>query len=193
MLKTMDRNALRGFLKGDDTTAFPTPLMGFRWPELVESKQRGGNMKLHVPQKNKSGKTYCGPTVLSALSGKSYKDVLVFIDVVLGTGCSRETKWMKFYDLHSCIQRLGFRAEVEILDDCEVKNLCSLEDWIKGRDFLSEEMGDDPLNDVWVIALTKHFVIVQGDSFLDNHTAKPVPIASAPFQKKRVRKAIKVS
>jgi hypothetical protein len=38
MLKTMDRNALRGFLKGDDTTAFPTLLMGFRWPVLVESK-----------------------------------------------------------------------------------------------------------------------------------------------------------
>jgi hypothetical protein len=24
-------------------------------------------MKLHIPQKNKSGKSYCGPTVLSAM------------------------------------------------------------------------------------------------------------------------------
>lgn len=40
MLKTMDRNALRGFLKGDDTTPFSTPLMGLRWPALVESKLR---------------------------------------------------------------------------------------------------------------------------------------------------------
>lgn len=27
MLKIMDRNALQGFLKSDDTTAFPTPLI----------------------------------------------------------------------------------------------------------------------------------------------------------------------
>lgn len=150
-------------------------------------------LKLHTPSKNPAGKTYCGPTVLSALTGMSYQAVLSVIDSVVGQEKSRETKWMNFDDLHSCLSKCGFKTEIDILDDdCPTEKLCTLEDWIKGRDFIAREMGDDPENDTWILFLTKHFVLVQGDLFLDNRTGKPVPILSAPGLKRRVRKIIKV-
>ena len=150
-------------------------------------------LKLRTPQKNPAGQSYCGPTVLSAITGKPYNEVLSFIDSVIGKDSARELKWMKFDDLHACIVALGFKTEVEILDDdCSTENLCTLKDWIKGRDFIAEEMGDNPKNDIWILLLTKHFVIVQGDLFVDSQVGKPVPVSSAPGLTKKVRRAIKV-
>ncbi len=123
-------------------------------------------LRLYTPSKNPAGKSYCGPTVLSAITGKSYNEVLSVIDFVIGKDSAREIKWMKFDDLQRCLVQCGFETEVEILDDdCPTEELCTLDEWIKGRDFVGEDMGDDPKNDTWILLLTKHFVIVQGDLF----------------------------
>ena len=53
-------------------------------------------------------------------------------------------------------------------------------------------MGDDPERDTWVLNVTNHFVVVQGNLFLDNHTKNLVPIKKAPGLKKRVRNTIKI-
>lgn len=145
----------------------------------------------HLPQR--ADKIYCGPAVLAALSGKSYSEVLMLIERVINHRETREIKWMSFDALHECILALGFKAEPEYLDDDGPEGCCILGKWIVGRDYLARDMGDDPANDTWVLMLTKHFVIVQGDFFLDNHTKQPVPIREAPFMGKLVRKALKVT
>lgn len=144
------------------------------------------------PLPQRDSKSYCGPSVLAALSGKSYGEVLDLIERVVNHQEAREIKWMRFDALHDCVLALGFKTEAEYLDDDGSAGCCTLEEWIAGRDYLAADMGDDPANDTWVLMLTRHFVIVQGDIFLDNHTKQPVPIREAPFMDKLVRKALKV-
>lgn len=148
-------------------------------------------IRLHpLPQEN--GKKYCGPSVLAALSGKPYAEVLMLAERVTCHQDPREIKRMSFSALHECIVDLGFKTEAEHLDDDGADSCVTMAEWIKGRDYLAVDMGDDPANDTWVLNLTGHFVIVQGGFFLDNHTKLPVPISEAPFMGKLVRKALKV-
>jgi hypothetical protein len=48
-----------------------------------------------------------------------------------------------------------------------------------------------PRNDdqIWLVELTSHYVIVQGDWFIDNHTNHKVHTAYAPHQRAQVKRA----
>ena len=150
-------------------------------------------IKLHNPKRNKRGKTYCGPTVLSSLSGKSYNDTISFINRNTCHNTSRETKWMSFDDLQNCIINLGFHVEADYFDLKDDSNpLPTMKTWIKNKDSIGYEIGDDPLHDTWVLNITDHFVLIQGNSFVDNHAAGIIAINKAPFQRKRIKKIIKI-
>lgn len=150
-------------------------------------------IKLHITKRNKRGKTYCGPTVLSSLSGKSYNDTISFINRITCHSTHRETKWMSFDALQDCIISLGFHVEADYFDLKDDSNpLPTMKTWINNRDSIGYEMGDDPENDTWVLNLTRHFVLIQGNSFVDNHAEKIITINEAPFQRKRIKRILKV-
>lgn len=150
-------------------------------------------IKLHIPKRNKRGKTYCGPTVLSSLSGKSYNDTISFINRITCHSTHRETKWMSFDALQDCIINLGFHVEADYFDLKDDANpLPTMKTWINNRDYIGYEMGDDPMHDTWVLNLTNHFVLIQGNSFVDNHVVDIITINEAPFQRKCIKKILKV-
>jgi hypothetical protein len=138
-------------------------------------------------------KMYCGPAVISALSGKPYIESLAFIKRIVGPERSREIKWMTFDELHWCISKLGFSAYAEsLVGENDANNPPTLRQWIRNRDYIARDMGDDPERDTWVLNVTDHFVVVQGNLFLDNHTKVSVPVEKAPGLKRYVRNIIKV-
>lgn len=150
-------------------------------------------INLHALKPIDGQKMYCGPTIISALSGKTYQESLNFIKHIVGPERSREIKWMTFDELHLCISKLGFSAYAEpLIGKDDANNPPTLRQWIRNRDYIGKEMGDDPEKDTWVLHVTDHFVLVQGDKFLDNHTKAPVPIEKAPGRLKFVRNIIKV-
>jgi hypothetical protein len=165
---------------------------------LAKTRNRGGKkgismIKLHDLKPIAGQKMYCGPTVISALSGKSYQESLVFIKHIVGPERAREIKWMTFDELHLCISKLGFSAYADCFkEDRDPENFPTLQQWIRNRDYIAKDMGDDPEKDTWVLHVTNHFVVVQGNWFLDSYTKVPVPIEKAPGLKKLVRNTIKV-
>lgn len=119
-------------------------------------------LRLYKPQSSLDGETYCGPTVISVLSGLSYDESIGLIKRVKGDVLPENIRWMKFSDLHDCILYMGFRVEADYLEG--ETQFQTLESWIAGRNDIGHEMGDDPENDTWLINLTNHFILIQGIS-----------------------------
>ena len=152
-------------------------------------------IELKSVQRNWRGSTYCGPALLTVLSGKDYNEMASLAEKVIDRPTNHAAKWMKFSDLHDCVLKLGYSVEAEYLDVDAADDQNpppTLGEWLFNRDFLGAEMGDDTVNDTWLLNLTGHFVMVQGDNFLDNHTNEPVALRDAPFLHKQVRNAMKV-
>ncbi len=60
-----------------------------------------------------------------------------------------------------------------------MKERPTLASYLRGRKFKQS---------CYLICVTNHYVVVKGNSFIDNHTRKPVPLSKAPWRRKRVKK-----
>lgn len=134
-------------------------------------------MKLHNP-KRQDGSThmYCGPAALCAISGDSYERVRKIVNTRIRFRKENQgITSMAMSEVKDALYHLGFNCT---WNPANVKGM-TLNQYLKSR-------REHEKNVTLVINLTDHFVVVQGDKLVDNHTTIPVHIAIAPWKRKRV-------
>jgi len=135
-------------------------------------------MELHIPSKRNGRKRwYCGPFAIAAITGCSFEQAREWANLAKGrenlnTGiCS-----MTDGQVRDALGMAGYTAVISHWNRGEKK--------LTFKEFLKLPRGPD---DVHLVSLTDHFVTVQGNYFIDNHTGHRVLVDYAPWQRKRVR------
>lgn len=120
---------------------------------------------------------FCGPAVLSILTGKSTDECA---SVIGGINGEYTIKGVQLTDLLKAADKLGFKCE-------SVDTSGSLFGTI------TRLVNNDG---IYIITLPKHFVVIETNDkkayFCDNHTKEPIPAASSARLSQRVLAAHKV-
>lgn len=128
---------------------------------------------------------WCGPAVLAAISGQKTSVVHQVLEGVRGcTGI----KGVREGELRSAALTLGYKltplAYADILTAAtpsSPQTYPTLAQWTrKNRALLAQH--------TVIITVTGHYVVVSGNTFVDNHTKEPVRLKKAPHRRCRVRR-----
>jgi hypothetical protein len=132
-----------------------------------------------VVHDNKS-KLWCGPAVLSSISGQPTSIIHRMIRDYTGRPSVKGTS-------HSAVVtvagKLGYHM---VTHHVPVKGRPTLAAWLRQNRTLVA-------SNTIVIGLTNHWVAVSGRSFVDSHTKKPVSYGKAPHRRCRVERYMIVS
>lgn len=136
-------------------------------------------MKLHAIKHNNKSQLWCGPAVISAVTGLDTRTVFQCIrdttgmPKVMGTNHTNVTQTLR---------ALGVNATVYYTRG----SAFTLARWLR----LNRSMfAHQPV----IVGLTHHWVAVQGRRFVDSHEPSPVPLKKAPWRRARVKSYILLS
>ena len=146
----------------------------------VRTDTRAPDSPLHtITKRHKRGRRYCGPSAVCIVTGAEYGQVTRLIRektgkrAVMGTNTS---------DLVSAFHALGWRLDDLGPDEDEPRQ--TLARWARDR-----SPGD---RSVYLINVTRHWVVVRGDEAADSKTGGPVPLADFGCLRKRVGRVYSV-
>lgn len=121
---------------------------------------------------------FCGPAVLSILTGKSTDECA---SVIAGINGQYGVTGVQLSHLITAANKLGFRCETEQSGGSLFGTIVRL-------------IND---NGIYILTLPKHFVVIEINDkkayFCDNHTKEPIPAASSARLTQQVLSAHKVS
>lgn len=137
---------------------------------------RGDRMKLHVPPKRTPG-WYCGPFALAVLSGFSFEKIRAIINHHKGRRPNTGIRRISNEQLILSARDIGF--ELKEFRQFSSVSRPTLAAYVQNRSYDERLI---PLL-VWI---TRHYVIIHGERFIDNHTKDWVDINKAPWRRKRV-------
>ena len=138
-------------------------------------------MKLHLPKKRAKGRWYCGPHAIGAITGESFETVRAAINRYRGRAPNIGVTGMHSHEGKAALNYLGYDLD---------KRYHAMYGPGEGpptfKQWLKRPRNEDQ---IWLVELTTHYVIVQGDWFIDNHTEGKTHVAYAPHQRARVKRA----
>jgi hypothetical protein len=145
--------------------------------------EKENHMALHEAHNSETTKSWCGPTVVSSITGR---DVARVKDLIrdrrgykwLGKEAVKGTTWN---DIHHALKHYGYRLDSQsaFFD----KERPTLAGWLR---MTSKTRKPDAY---YVVNLTDHWVVIHGRKFCDSLTkGKPVFLRSAPGRRKRVER-----
>jgi hypothetical protein len=134
---------------------------------------------LKVVKNDTPTRAWCGPTVVSCITGKKVSKVREAIRKVRGPrsdGTKAAIMGTTTYEVRSAFAALGWRMDRVKSDKIAGLTLAA---WLRQR-----EKGD---LSTYVVEVTGHWVAVRGRMFVDTFTkGEPVTIGKAPGRRKRV-------
>lgn len=140
-----------------------------------------------VTHDNKS-RLWCGPAVLSSITGKGTAEITSSLRRISGRakiqGLNREHLCQFLLESGFTLSRVDTTIKVA-KDGFLSYHRPTLAKWLKSRP-------RDAVNDLCIVITTRHYVAVKGRKFVDSHTIKPVAIGKAPFRRARVKHVITV-
>jgi len=140
-------------------------------------------MKLHSPKRADGTRDmYCGPAALCAISGWTYEEVRSEVNGVRRRKYNQGITGMHNHEMKKALWSMGFVMEQV--------NCYRLYDENNKQFTLNQFLKPRPKSDktrTMLINVTGHYVTVQGDKLVDNHTGNPVHIAIAPWKRKKVQ------
>lgn len=142
------------------------------------------NYQFTVPP-NRKPKWYCGPFAICAITGEDYEaKVRPMINAIRGRRPSTGVVGMTGREVRLTLKDLGYEGWWYWDYKHEGRGIKpTLAKWLRDRPFK---------DDLVIIQLTRHFVVVQGSHFIDNHTEVPVHISGAPHRRARVERVMRV-
>jgi len=130
---------------------------------------------LHPVVNDARGRVMCGPAAIAMITGRTLQQ-------------AKEAVYAEKGKRHVCRMSMGLVLDVLL----SLGWICS-ESVLGGRPTFAAWLREhDRGDDVWLVVLTNHFMVVQGDVAGDNVTMRPVPLAEAPNRRARVLGAYRV-
>jgi len=130
-------------------------------------------LKLHKIKPD-GRRTMCGPGAISAITGKPVSDIKeAAYDV---KGC-RYICGMTNFEVEQTLLQFGYHANCLL----RLNGKVTFAKWLRDR------KNDYMMNSLFLVQLTKHYVVVKGRKMVDNHTMEPVFIRKAPHRRRRVQ------
>lgn len=137
-------------------------------------------MKIKAIKHDLKTTLWCGPAALAAITGEPTSRVMAALKQATGRG---RVMGVYNHELRKAGAILGVRFDA-IPTPCVPKaEQPTLARWLREN---KQRYAENPV----VITVTNHFVTVQGRSFIDNHTKKPVSLKKAPHRRCRVVQAM---
>lgn len=118
----------------------------------------------------------CGPAAIAAITGKPVSEVKERVYSVKG---KRYICGMSPALVRKTLATFGYSSELSFTPDKP-----TFAAWLASRDNPEE---------LCLVELTGHFVVVQGQMVVDNHTKRPVAVKDAPWRRKRVKAVCRIS
>jgi hypothetical protein len=139
-----------------------------------------GRRNLKTPETRKAGECiiFCGAFSLMAITGKTHDQAKRSIRRANGWTKSKRVMGLRTTALLRTFRHCGYKTHT-IIDDYHVKNKITMKEWINSR--TAEQK-----NQCFLINITEHFVIINGNSFIDTYTGVPVKLDDAPHQRCKV-------
>lgn len=123
--------------------------------------------------------SFCGPTAIASITGRTVAEVeqaIVAHRAEHGQprrdqkrGAVVRTMWSN--EVAPVVERLGWRVAEEQRGEFR-----TFAQW-------QRERGAGP----YLVLITRHFVAVSGEQFVDTRNREPIPLAKAPYRRKRVK------
>lgn len=132
-----------------------------------------------VTKRAKRGRRYCGPSAVCIVTGAEYGEVTRIIREKTG---ARAVMGTSTFALAPAFHALGWRLDDRGPDEGEPRP--TLARWARER-----SPGDRA---VYLVNVTRHWVVVRGDEAGDSITGAPVPLAEFGCVRKRVRRVYRV-
>ncbi len=138
-------------------------------------------MKLHSIQGD-GRNLKCGPTAIAVITGKPISEVKEAIYKVKGV---RYVGNMNNRLVYWTLRDLGYAMIPHPYPFTKTDGL-TFAAWLRNRN--AEE-----INSLFLVQLTRHYVVVKGRKMIDNHTKEPVFIRQAPHRRKRVQRVFEIT
>lgn len=135
-------------------------------------------MDLHPVPAGPRERVWCGPAAVCIITGCSLQEAKEGYYVVRGV---RRVARVHLSETREVLRRKGYLLVPEYQSHA-------------GRTFAAwlREREPEDVNDLHLVRLTGHYVVVKGRRMVDNHTRVPVFIRRAPHRRRRVRDVFRV-
>jgi len=151
--------------------------------------------KLHPIKHDLPGTLWCGPAALSITTGQPTS--VIHRHIIAKTG-KRRVKGVTNLVLGHVANALGFKLELiyNWTEDHRYEMQWGIPRRIQNpvptlARFLREQRENLSSAPV-IVNVTRHYVVVQGRTFIDNQVGKPIPAKKAPGRRRRVFRAWRV-
>jgi len=139
-------------------------------------------LKTHIPEKRKKGRWFCGPYAIGVVTGRSFEDIRTAVNERRNRPPNTGVCGMYDYEIEAVLNMFGYGMDKCWSDGGRSKDRITLKKWLeKPR----------PEGHVYIVVLTRHFVVVTDDWLIDNHTNGKVNIAYAPHLRAKVKRVHK--
>jgi hypothetical protein len=147
-------------------------------------------VKLHAINDDLKTTLWCGPAALAAISGKPASHCVLAIRHSLNPAYyHKPVKGVSNTILIRAAEKLGFSMTKCFEQINYAKGLILKFNQLPTLARFCREHRELLRRETILINITGHYVVVSGRSFIDNHTGKPVSLASAPHRRCRVQNA----
>lgn len=144
---------------------------------------------LHPVVNSTGEKAWCGPTVVSAITGADIVAVKALIKRYRGS--RRAVKGTSWYELQAVLRSLGWDMTLSLN---AMEERPTLAQWYREHRAFVREHRPDLKRAIYIVNVTNHWVVVGGQWFCDTFTkGHPVRFTQAPRKRKRVEKVYAVT
>lgn len=134
-----------------------------------------------VAQKGPRGRAWCGPTALTVLTGLNYETCRRAIADTTG---KRNVTAVEASALRVALSHLMPSGRLVMFRTYLNRNLYTRDGRMTLARFLRETRAEREASAFYLVALTRHYVVIRGRRLWDNHTpAEGLPLAAAPWRR----------
>lgn len=133
-------------------------------------------LKLHSVRHDNKSKQWCGPSAISAVTGRSTSDIHQCIRAVTNKKC---VMGLYVWDMKKALTALGvsFRHQYHSVPAGQTRD--TFAKWLREHKSL---YAHNPV----ILVVSNHYVTVMGNRFVDSFEPKPVSLKNAPWRRARV-------
>lgn len=147
--------------------------------------------KLKTPSVPAGEKAYCGPFALMAVTGLSLAAARKHICRANGWQEGRRIAGLYESELVNAFRSAGIPINRYRLRSKDGGAIRWKRDFPTFTRWLNQRTGEEK-RAMFLVALTGHYVMVNGNDFIDNHTRELVKLDDAPHRRARVRAVYKI-
>jgi hypothetical protein len=125
----------------------------------------------------KRTKMWCGPSALAIITGEDYETCRYALSQISG----RPVMGVYRHDMATALWRFGYSMDARTFEPG-----ATLASWLRSRSAADAKT-------LFLVVLSKHYIVVQGRKACDNHTKEPVFIGDMRLRRARIQAVYEIS